>query len=400
MEDLDKLYDVIKEMTNQGNIFQAEENKSIENPELIVRESLIKTNGYTIKFDETFKEKTKEVVKVDAVLVENNIENGHGRTIDFNDSNWYNETKINGNVIMVSIDYNSNLFNIYTGHTFGRGITIDSELSSIDENNTKHYSKEIVRELRGLNNFIGSSEEYKKKEEEIKQKAEIVPNEKIIEAFKNLDIEAFKTGDFEHNLNNDSLEKTSEENDNDYLLEEKEEEKDNDTIEKLRELNEELSPERLRKLTEELKKEKAKEMLETPKYSESTMTRFGFYVKFLLDHGARKDLIELPAIQNIILNLIENGDPRVIAEGKSPISYRKPNEDGTFNIYGKTEGYSSSVVYEMDLDEQEENGYYVCLTKKDIRDYTLFDESKREPDEKIYIDKAGKIIENLSEKTK
>ena len=67
--------------------------------------------------------------------------------------------------------------------------------------------------------------------------------------------------------------------------------------------------------------------------------------------------------------------------------------------------YSKEIVRELRgldnfIGSSEENGYYVCLTKKDIRDYTLFDESKREPDEKIYIDKAGKIIENLSEKTK
>ena len=129
-------------------------------------------------------------------------------------------------------------------------------------------------------------------------------------------------------------------------------------------------------------------------YKQSTMIRYKLYIDFLLENGARKDIIEMPAIKKIILDTIENGDSRVKSEGKSPISYRNPKEDGTFDIYGRTEGYASSVVYIMELDEQEENDYYICLTKKDIRDYLLFNESERKPDKKIYIDRNGKIIEN------
>ena len=128
-------------------------------------------------------------------------------------------------------------------------------------------------------------------------------------------------------------------------------------------------------------------------YTNSTIVRYKLYTNFLLENGARKDIIEMPAIKKIILDTIENGDPRVRLEGKSPISYRNPKEDGTFDIYGRTEGYTSSVAYIMDLDEQEENGYFICLTKKDIRNYLLFNESERKPDEKIYINKNGKIIE-------
>ena len=129
-------------------------------------------------------------------------------------------------------------------------------------------------------------------------------------------------------------------------------------------------------------------------YRYSTMIRYKLYIDFLLENGARKDIIEMPAIKKIILDTIENGDPRVRLEGRSPLSYSNPKEDGTFDIYGRTEGYTSSVAYIMELDEQEENGYYICLTRKDIRNYLFFNESERKPDKKIYIDRNGKIIEN------
>lgn len=130
------------------------------------------------------------------------------------------------------------------------------------------------------------------------------------------------------------------------------------------------------------------------KYNERTLIRFEAYKDFLLKNGVKEDLIELPAIRKIILDIIEYGDPIVKAEGRSPISYHYPNIDGTFNIHGRMEGHTESVIYEMELDEQEKDGYFICLTKKDVRNYLLFDERKRQPDEKIYIDRNGKIIEN------
>ena len=105
---------------------------------------------------------------------------------------------------------------------------------------------------------------------------------------------------------------------------------------------------------------------------DNVMNRFNHYKKFLLMNGANEELIELPAIKEIILYVIENGDPRNIVEGHSPISYRVPNEDGTFNIYGKLEGPTPSVVYEMEYNLDDDENHYIKLTKKSISIYNIY----------------------------
>ena len=410
MKDLDKLYDAVKENISKGNTFQVDEENPLGNLDLVDKTSLIRLKDYTVKLEETYEKDTKEVRRVIAIFVKNNTLNNNRDIIDFNNNYWYNDYKKIGEVLIVDVDFYANEFDVSVGKSFGNGVVNSADFYSLDENNASFYSTKLLKELKVLEEeFVGSNDEFKKEIELIDQKAKVIPNEKIIEAVKNLNLEALKTGDFEQKLTEEKQEhkyitvklEDLNEQESPFIEEEpvKEtpvEKKDEEHYESL----DNLTIERIKELTEELKREKDQESLETPKHSESTMMRFGLYVKFLLQHGARKDIVELPAIQNIILNVIENGDPRVLAEGKSPISYREPNEDGTFNIYGKMEGYTSSVVYEMDLDEQEEKGYYICLTKKDIRDYLLFNEDNRKPEEKIYIDKEGKLIDNLNEKTK
>ena len=393
MEELDKIYDVIKEMVNLGYTYQVDEKEVLGNMGLIKRTSLVKLKGHTMKLEETYKEDTKEVERVNAVIAEDNLENGHGNIINFNNEDWYKETEITGNILIIDIDYYSKKYDLSIGHSFGHGISNKSAFHSTKENNVRFYSKSLLKELQGLEEyFIGSREEYEQEKEKIKEKAKIIPNETVFEAVKKLDFEALKTGVFEHKTNDIIV---------DVIVEKNEPEKEK-TLDNLRERINNLSPEKLKMLTQELEKiEKMKQEQEksnTSKYSDSTMTRFSLYEKFLLDNGARKDLVELPAIKNIILDVIEHGDPRVKFEGRSPIVYMDPKEDGTFDIYGRMSGHTASVAYEMDLDEQEENGYYVCLTKKDIRNNDFLQD--REPDQKIYIDREGKIIENLKGKTK
>ena len=132
---------------------------------------------------------------------------------------------------------------------------------------------------------------------------------------------------------------------------------------------------------------------------DNVMNRFNHYKKFLLMNGANEELIELPAIKEIILYVIENGDPRNIVEGHSPISYRVPNEDGTFNIYGKLEGPTPSVVYEMEYNLDDDENHYIKLTKKDKRTFLFVGEEKN-PDEIILINKEGIITDYYIDESK
>ena len=124
--------------------------------------------------------------------------------------------------------------------------------------------------------------------------------------------------------------------------------------------------------------------------------RFDSYKRFLLLNRGIEQLIELPAIKDIIYNIIENGDSKCIEEGHSPIGYRAPKEDGTFDIYGRMDGIDYSVVYIMDYCLDDNNDHFIVLTKKDKR---LVED--RDSDEVIYINKEGYISDSfVSEKPK
>lgn len=78
------------------------------------------------------------------------------------------------------------------------------------------------------------------------------------------------------------------------------------------------------------------------------LERINDYKKYVLSTGGRKDLLELPAINNLIENIVVNGDPVVKFENKSPIYYKEANNDGTFDICGRMNGYNVSVIYKME----------------------------------------------------
>ena len=112
--------------------------------------------------------------------------------------------------------------------------------------------------------------------------------------------------------------------------------------------------------------------------------RYDDYIKFLIENGANKEIIELKAIQDIIYNIITNGDPRVIMDGRSPIAYQKPNSDGTFDIGGRMNGPTVSVWYKMSYCNDGDDNHYIVLKIQHSDEETM-----------EIIDKNGNIVNNF-----
>ena len=72
------------------------------------------------------------------------------------------------------------------------------------------------------------------------------------------------------------------------------------------------------------------------------------YKSYVLKTGGNPEIFELPAITKIIQYVIRIGDPRLKFECRSPIYFKDANPDGTFDICGRTSGYSVNLVYKME----------------------------------------------------
>ena len=133
--------------------------------------------------------------------------------------------------------------------------------------------------------------------------------------------------------------------------------------------------------------------------SESDQIRFERYKEFLLENGANPEIIELQAVKDLIMWIIVNGDPIVKSQGRSPITYVEPNPDGTFNIFGKMNGYSTSLRYYMEYvnDDNNLNNNFIKLTRKEVREVAyMMDDPIGNPYSiedtyEIYIDRKGQI---------
>lgn len=104
--------------------------------------------------------------------------------------------------------------------------------------------------------------------------------------------------------------------------------------------------------------------------------RYNSYIRFLLENGANPKILELPIIKDAIMYIIENSSPKVKMDGRSPISYEKPNKDGTFTIAGRMN--SDIVDYKYDMSYCNEDNNYIKL-ENEI--------------ETIYIDSKGKVTD-------
>ena len=138
-----------------------------------------------------------------------------------------------------------------------------------------------------------------------------------------------------------------------------------------------------------------KEEIATRKYSNNTENRYNYYKEFIINSGGKKELFDLPAIDQIIKNTIENGDPIVKAEGRSPIYYKDANEDGTFDICGRMGGHCVTLVYKMEYCHDDNPEHYIVLKKYDSISrqednfYNFYGVEYKE----IYINKEGNVVE-------
>ena len=112
--------------------------------------------------------------------------------------------------------------------------------------------------------------------------------------------------------------------------------------------------------------------------------RYDDYIKFLIENGANKEIIELKAIQDIIYNIITNGDPRVVMDGRSPVAYQKPNSDRTFDIGGRINGSTVSVWYKMSYSNDGDDNHYIVLKIENYDEETI-----------AIIDKNENFVNNI-----
>ena len=139
----------------------------------------------------------------------------------------------------------------------------------------------------------------------------------------------------------------------------------------------------------------------------SDMNRYNDYMSFLRENNANPEILALPGIQDIIAELIEYGDPRVKADGRSPIAYFEPNKDGTFPIGGRIAGPVTSVRYEMEYCNEEPDDFIKLTNRQVKREYSQPYDAFTDEDytghltvstTTIIIDKEGKIKTNKTEK--
>lgn len=75
--------------------------------------------------------------------------------------------------------------------------------------------------------------------------------------------------------------------------------------------------------------------------------RYNMYKEYIRRNGGDMNIFNIPFIQEIIMNIIENGDPRLRFEGHSTLYFKQPNEDGSFDICGRMEGPIVNLCYKM-----------------------------------------------------
>ena len=104
-------------------------------------------------------------------------------------------------------------------------------------------------------------------------------------------------------------------------------------------------------------------------------SRYEAYREFLVENGACAELIDLPIVDEIIQHSIRFGDPRVIFEGRSPVHYSNPREDGTFDISARMNGPCVTDVYHINFCDDGNVEHYISIAHESVSEYSvpLFD---------------------------
>ena len=119
------------------------------------------------------------------------------------------------------------------------------------------------------------------------------------------------------------------------------------------------------------------------------------YIDYLHKHNANKDIIELEAIKDIMMDIIKRADQVNLANGRTPFSYSDVREDGTFDIKGRTSGFTANEIYKISYTDDISGETYIKIDK------TIEDPmSLEEPETKtIYVNKDGEIVNTKNKET-
>lgn len=126
--------------------------------------------------------------------------------------------------------------------------------------------------------------------------------------------------------------------------------------------------------------------------------RYEHYKQYMIDMGANEELFNMPAINNIIDYIIENGRASIM--GKSPIMYKEPNQDGSFDIIGRMDGSTKKLIFKMKYCEENDNNHYIELDEYEEK-LKKHNEELDSHDgiqcKKYYLNKSGIIIDESME---
>jgi len=166
--------------------------------------------------------------------------------------------------------------------------------------------------------------------------------------------------------------------------------KSKDMLKKERQEKQRLKEELLKEKEELLKAQKIEKEKQRQKRKQEIENSKSYknYIEYLLENNANKEILELKAVKDIIIDVIDRVDPRVRFEGRSPINYPDVREDGTFDIRGRTSGPVTREIYSISY--ADEDDAFIKIQKTIVK--SVLDEID-EPEEKpIYVDKEGNII--------
>ena len=89
-------------------------------------------------------------------------------------------------------------------------------------------------------------------------------------------------------------------------------------------------------------------------------------------------------------------DMRASIIGKSPIMYKEPNQDGSFDIIGRMDGSTKKLIFKMKYCEENDNNHYIELDEYEEKLNKHSEESNSHDGiqcKKYYLNKSGIIID-------
>ena len=96
-----------------------------------------------------------------------------------------------------------------------------------------------------------------------------------------------------------------------------------------------------------------------------------------------------------MMDIIKRADQVNLANGRTPFSYSDVREDGTFDIKGRTSGFTANEIYKISYTDDISGETYIKIDK------TIEDPmSLEEPETKtIYVNKDGEIVNTKNKET-